>query len=404
MKLFHALRCRSFAVLWSGQTISSVGDFVYQVALAWWVLRATGSAAAMGTVLVCTFVPMVLFLLVGGVAVDRFPRVPLMLGSDLLRALIVGVVAALALRGTLDVWHVCVASVLFGVVDAVFRPAYTALVPEITPAEALPSANALSSIGVQGGRILGPALGAAIVAAGGPALAFALDAASFLVSALLLLPLLGIATRHDPSGPVPGSILGDARAGIQSVLGSPWLWITIVAAAVTNVTLAGPYNVAIPFLVRDHHRADVRTLGLLYATFPIGYLLAGLWLGRASRIRYRGPLWYGAMAVAGLGMLALGLPIGIAGILVAALVNGAALELSSQVWTNTLQELVPNELLGRVSSVDLLGSYALLPVGFAVAGWATNAWGAASVCLLGGAATILIGMLGFAHPAIRRLD
>lgn len=93
-----------------------------------------------------------------------------------------------------------------------------------------------------------------------------------------------------------------------------------------------------------------------------------------------------------------GLPISVLGIL------AAALHLSSRMWTNTLQELVPNELLARVSSVDLLGSYALLPVSFALAGWGTNAWGAAAVCLLGGAATILIGTLGFAHPAIRQLD
>jgi DHA3 family tetracycline resistance protein-like MFS transporter len=92
------------------------------------------------------------------------------------------------------------------------------------------------------------------------------------------------------------------------------------------------------------------------------------------------------------------------GILVAALLNGAALEMGSQAWMNTLQEGVPNELLERVSSVDMLSSTALLPVGFLLAGWATNTWGGATVCIMGGAITMLVGLLGFAHPAIWTLN
>ena len=108
--------------------------------------------------------------------------------------------------------------------------------------------------------------------------------------------------------------------------------------------------------------------------------------------------------MAGFGMLALGLPIPIVGALIAAVVNGAALEMGSQIWTNTLQELVPNERLGRIASIDTLATYALIPVGLALAGWATNAVGAATVCILGGATTIAVSGLGFLHPAIRHLD
>ena len=185
---------------------------------------------------------------------------------------------------------------------------------------------------------------------------------------------------------------------------SPWLWFTILMLAITNVALAGPYQVTLPFLVKDHLRADVGTLGLLYTAFPVGYVLGGLWLGRQTRIRRRGWLANGTTIVAGLGMLALGLPIGIAGMLLAAVINGAALEMFSLVWTNTMQELVPNDKLGRVSSIDMLGSFALLPVGYGLTGWATNLIGPAAVCILGGAITVAVAALGLLHPAIRRLD
>jgi DHA3 family tetracycline resistance protein-like MFS transporter len=90
--------------------------------------------------------------------------------------------------------------------------------------------------------------------------------------------------------------------------------------------------------------------------------------------------------------------------LLAAVLNGMALEISSLIWTNTLQELVPNEQLGRISSIDMVGTYSLIPIGLALAGWATNALGAATVCLIGGGLTVAVAALGLAHPAIRAVD
>src|SRR2546423_7205713 len=108
MTLFKSLTIRSFALLWSGQQLSALGDSLYRVALAWWVLEKTGSATAMGTVLICSMTPMLIFLLLGGIAVDRFPRLRLMISSDLLRGIVVGAVAALAFAQLLEVWHIYV--------------------------------------------------------------------------------------------------------------------------------------------------------------------------------------------------------------------------------------------------------------------------------------------------------
>lgn len=401
--LLRALYGRQFALLWSGQTFSRVGDFLYQVALAWWVLEKTGSALAMGTVLIFSFTPMLLFLLIGGVAVDRLPRVPLMLASDLLRGVVVAVVALFTFTNTLEIWHIYLASLTFGFVDAFFQPAYSAMVPQIVPVDDLPSANSLSSISVQIGRILGPALAAALIAVGGTPFAFTFNSLTFFVSAAFLLPLLRVPAPRPTvlaEGEQKPSLLADLREGIATVLAAPVLWITIGLYALVNVTLAGPYSVAMPFLVEEHLHADASTLGFLYAMFPVGYVLGGVWLGRKARIRSRGLLMYGGAMVAGLMLFTFGLQLPVLVLGLAAIINGAALEMGSLAWTNTLQETVAGEKLGRVYSIDMLGSYVLLPIGYALTGWMTDLLGPATVFLLGGGITVVLAGLGLMHPRI----
>ncbi len=411
ISLLQALQHRTFALLLAGQTVSRVGDFLYEIALAWWVLQKTGSPVAMAGVLVFAFAPMLLFLLIGGVAGDRFPRPWLMLLSDLARGVIVSLIAILAALDQLDLWEIYLASLLFGLVDAFFQPAYAALVPEVVSDENLPSANALSSLSSQLGRIVGPALGAGLVALGGSATAFALNAGTFFISAAFLLPLLRLPKPpRTPAGEgedaPPPSVWADLRAGVGAVRRSPWLWMTILLFGLTNVTLVGPYSVAMPFLVTEHLHGDVNTLGILYTLFPVGYVLGSVILGRQARLRRRGLLIYGGTALAGLMLGSLGLPLPFVLIGLAALINGAALEMGGQAWTNALQDpvFVPRDLLGRVSSIDLLGSYALLPIGYGVAGWATATLGAAPVFLLGGGLTAVVALLGLLQPQVRGVD
>ena len=390
-------------MLWIGQTISRVGDFMYEIALAWWVLEKTGDATLMGGVLVAAITPSIIFYLIGGVAVDRFSRIGLMLASDAARGAVVLLVSYLAFTDQLEIWEIFAASLFFGIVDAFFQPAFTALVPQIVPEEDLPSANSLSSMSMQLGRVLGPAIGAGVVALIGSSLAFFINGLSFFASALFLLPLLRmnlprVVSEHGTS------VLHDIREGFRVVFGSQWLWVSIVVFALTNIMLSGPYSVAMPFLVNESMGAGVETLGLLYGVFPIGFILGGLYLGRFHKIRRRGLVMYGAGIVAGLGLAIFGLLPPLWVLIVAALFNGAALEMGHLVWTNTLQELVPNEKLGRVVSIDNMGSFALLPIGFALAGWATEQFGAPTVFLVGGTLAALFTAVGLLVPAIRNLD
>jgi DHA3 family tetracycline resistance protein-like MFS transporter len=401
--LLRALAHRPFALLWAGQTISRLGDAILAIALAWWVLEETGSAAAMGTVLAVRTVPELVFLLVGGVAVDRFSRLGVMLLADVLRAAIVGLLAALAWADALTLAHVLAASALFGAVTAFFYPAYQAVIPDLLPAEALTSANSLRGLGNRAMGLVGPAVGAAIVATGGPALAFALDGLSFAVSALFLLglartPALGHASIRGEG------IVQDLREGIGFVVGTPWLGIPIAIAGVTNLTLAGPLYAALPLLVKEHFGGGVGTLALFEGLLAAGAVVAAVWIGRRASLRRRGLLAFGAWILAALLMATLGLPIGVPGAAVAILCYGAAEAVLALAWLNALQEHVPRRQFGRVASIDQLGSSALAPVGFALAGLAADRFGAANVFLAGGLVSAAIIASGLLHPAVRRLD
>jgi MFS family permease len=402
MALFRSLTTRAFATLWAGQTISRLGDSLHRIALAWWVLEETGSAVAMGSVMIVSVLPLVVTVLVGGTLADRLPRARVMLASDLLRGVLVGLVAGLALTDLLTLWMVYIAAAAFGMVDAFFQPAYAAVVPEITPRDSLPSANSLTSLSQQLAEVAGPSLGAAIVAWWGIGWAFALDGLSFFVSAgfLMGLPALRPVVEADERKP----IWTDLGEGLKTVFRTPWLWISIGLFSVLNITAATPVNVGLPFLVSDTLKLDVGALGLLYSLASVGALLGSVWLGRMSRIRRRGPVGYGLITLAGVATLSLGLPLGLIALGGLMIVRGLAFAGFNLIWINMVQELVPGELLGRVTSVDYLGSFGLLPVGFAVSGWAIDAFGVQAVLVAGGGLTALLAMAALLHPAIRRLD
>jgi hypothetical protein len=403
MNLFAALTHRPFLLLWSGQTLSRLGDSLYQIALAWWVLEQTHSAAAMGTVYACNFAPTVVFVLLGGVAVDRLPRVHLMLGADLVRALLAAMIAALASTQQLELWHVYLASLLFGLVNAFFLPAYSALIPDVMPKSLLTSANALTSLSAEVTGVAGPLLGALLVGRRGAALAFALDGGSFLFAAVCLLPLLGLSIlRAAPQAHT--SIARDLRAGFQAIAAASWLWLTIALLALLNLTGRSPMTVTLPFLVRNDLRADVDLLGALYSSFSLGSIAGAAWIGRRGLLRRRGRLVYRALVLVGLMTLALGLPIGIYGSAAAIFLLGMALAIGNLVWTQIVQAYVPAHVFGRVSSITLLASTSLLPLGVALAGWATDWAGPALVFIVGGAVTAGLALVGLLHPAIRNLE
>lgn len=418
MNVLRSLKHRPFALLWTGQTVSRLGDSLHRIALAWWVLEKTGSATAMGTVLVLTQIPLLIFLLIGGIVVDRFPRLRIMFLSDILSGSVVTFIAVFSWLDLLQIWHIYVASLIFGFVEAFFFPAYQSVIPQITPPDMLTSANSLNGLSGRMTGIIGPVLGASLVAAGGTPLAFSIDALSFFISALCVFPILRLGLYDKKTEDVSDVTdkpkrtakdlvkqgLADFREGWDAIITIPWIWITIVIFGFLNIMEASPRAVSMPFLIKNDLGADVGLLGIFGSSFSIGYVLGMLWLGQYKRLRRRGPAGYIATMVNGVVLLLFGLKLPIPVLIGGMFVYGLCMSVFGLVWTNTLQEMVPHKKLGRVYSIDALGSWVLLPVGFAIAGWATDLVGAPTVFLVGGASTIALTLIGLSHPAIRNLD
>jgi MFS family permease len=419
MNVLRSLTYRPFALLWTGQTTSRLGDSLYRIALSWWVLEKTGSAVAMGTVLIFSQIPLLLFLLIGGVVVDRLPRIRIMFVSDLLSGLVIAFVAVFSWLDLLQIWHIYVASILFGFFEAFFFPAYQAVIPQITPSDLLTSANSLNGLSQRMTGIVGPALGAALVAAGGTSMTFALDALSFFISAVCLLPLLRL-NLDQPQGKAgtPEAIGGTATSvrvtlkqgfvdlleGFKLVVRIPWIWITILLFGFVNIMEAGPRAVALPFLIKEDLGADVELLGLLGSAASLGFVVGMVWLGQYVRLRRRGLLAYLSVIVSGSVLLPFAFKLPIPVLVASMFIGGISTSVFALIWTHTLQEMVPGKMLGRVYSIDALGSFVLLPIGFALAGWGTELVGAPTVFLIGGIGVILLVLLGLSHPAIRNLD
>ena len=266
---------------------------------------------------------------------------------------------------------------------------------------------------------MGPALGAVLVAAGGTSVTFALDALSFFMSALCVLPLLRsnldqrqrqAETAEDigkPKGSVRAALKQgfiDLLEGFRLVVRIPWIWITILLFGFINIMDAGPRAVAMPFLIKEDLGADVELLGWLGSAASLGFVIGMIWLGQYVRLRRRGLLAYLSIIGTGIALLPFAFKLPVPILVGSMFISGICTSVFALIWTHTLQEMVPGELLGRVYSIDALGSFVLLPIGFALAGWATDLIGAPTVFFIGGIGVIVLVLLGLSHPAIRNLD
>ncbi|MEA2673626.1 MAG: hypothetical protein QOI92_818, partial [Chloroflexota bacterium] len=278
---FDALRERNFARYLAAESISDLGSGMAMVALAFAVLQF-GGAVDLGIVLLAREVPIVVFVLLGGVLADRVPRRRLLAASDLVKGVAQVATAVLLVTGAANVWNVALLQIAFGVANALSRPATIGLVKEVVSDERLQQGNALLHLSTNVFSIAGPAIGAIIVAAGSPALAIAIDAATFFVSAALIASLQ--LTRVTRS--VTASILTDLRDGFHELTSRPWAVAIIAAFGLFQLTYFPALNVLGPVVAKDH-RGGAGAWGTILAVQSVGAVLGGL---VALRIRVRRPL------------------------------------------------------------------------------------------------------------------
>jgi MFS family permease len=392
----RALRGGAFRLLFAGQAISALGDRLVPVSLAFAVLDATGSVTDLGIVLGAQTVALVLFVLFGGVWADRLPRQRVMLGSDAVRCLAQGASAALLLSGSAHVWQLAGLQALYGAAEGFFGPAATALVPQTVAADDLQQANALLGLSANAAAILGPALAGVVVATLGPGWALAGDAATFLVSAVLLglmrvEPLLAVARV---------SALSELRAGWRAFRSRTWLWVTVLYFTLFLALAYSPLQVLGPQVARSS-LGGAGAWAAISTALGVGAAAGGV-LGLRWRPRHPLRAAFVAFLIAGpalFALLAAHAPLAL--IIVTALVDGASGTLFNAFWFTALQREVPAAELSRVSSWDYLGSLALQPLGLAASGPVAAAVGVSSTLYGAGALFLALLLAVLAVPAVR---
>jgi MFS family permease len=396
----RVFRHRDFGLLWSGQTTSVVGDGIFSVALALETLRISNHASTLSYVLAARVAPNALLLLFAGALVDRLPRRLVVLGADLSRGLAIAALTGLVAAHALTVVELVVISIVVGVGDAFFYPAYMAIIPELLPSELLAQGNAFNS-GSQtiGQAVAGPAIGGAVVAAFGASSAFAVDAASFLVSAGCLLAMRAV-PRPASTGK---SILADVHFGLRWTVRQRWLWYGILAASVANFAAFSPTGVLIPLIVRDGLHQGGRGVRAVFAVGGAGGAFAALAVGRFGTPVRRMTAIYLVWAIAAASLVGLGLAPDVFVVGAFGAIAFGGLVYGNLVWQTMSQQLIPGQMLGRVSSIDWLFSICLSPLGILVAGVLATTIGARDTMVAG--ALVSLAMAGVIFvPGVRDPD
>ena len=397
------LRARPFRLLFAGRAVSSFGDALVPVALTFAVLHLTGgSVTALGIVLGAQTVPLVLFVLLGGVWADRLPRQRVMLASDLVRFATQGTSAVLILDGTAHVWQLAALQAVYGMADAFFTPAANGLVPQVVAAEELQPANALLGLSENTTSILGPAVAGVLVVGLSAGWGLAVDAVTFMVSAAFLSAL-----RVDPSAQVvrhrATSVLAELRAGWKAFSSRRWLLVSVgyftlmFAFGFSTFRVLGP-AVAEKFLGGPGAWAAIST------AMGVGAIAGGV---LALRWKPGHPL-RAAFIISLFGvpltLLLLGAHAALWLIILTALIEGVVGSFFNAVWFTAMQKNVPTDELSRVTSWDAVGSYALQPVGLALVGPLAAAIGVSTMLYGAGVVFLLITVGVIAMPSIWNFD
>ena len=364
-------RHRNFALLWGAMATSLLGDGLFLVALAWQVYALSNGPGAMGIVGVAMTVPHILGLLLGGVLSDRLERRKLMVLADVVRGAAMGAMGVLSITGVLQLWHVAALMAVYGAGNALFSPAFDALIPDVVPPDVLTQANAVDQfVRPAALRLIGPAIGGWLIAVLGIGPAILINAGTFVISIVLVLSLDRYqltSHHHEPDAPSE-SVLAALQEGFQFVRQHVWLWGTFLAATFAYLLFMGPTEVLLPFVVRNLMQGSALDLGFVFASGGVGAIGAAVMIGRHGLPRRHMTFIYIAWTASTMWVAGYGLARFPWQAMVASFAFNLFETAGTVVWLTTKQRYVPRALLGRVSSFDWFISISLVPVSFALTG------------------------------------
>ena len=362
-----ALQERDFRLLFTATTITTVGDRFAGIALAFAVLDIS-SATALGIVFAARQGVEALVAVGGGVLSDRLPRNLVLVGAALVQGTAQAATAACVLADVGGVPAIAALQAVYGLGLGLVIPAEVGLVPQTVSAERLQQANALQGLTRNMVAVLGPAVGGAVVVAGSPGIALAIDAVSFFVCADILRRIR--VPARDATG-TPG-FLAELREGWQEFTSRTWLWASVALFGVGNLMFAG--WIVLGPAIAEERLGGAGPWAVILTAGGVGAVLGSL---VAMRVRPRRPLVACVLAATliSLQTLALALEAPTWLIAVASFTGGVGIAVHVTLWFTVFQQQVPERAQSRVASYDTLGSFVLIPLGTALVGPVSDAIG-----------------------------
>lgn len=406
----------AFRLLLLSRGASFLGNAIAPIALAFAVLDISGSVTDLGLVVASRTIPQVFLVLFGGVIADRLPRTTVIVVSNSLGAISQGLAAALLITGHATIWQLALIEAVNGSVTAFAFPAGAGLTPQTVPNDVLQPANALLRLVINASAIGGAAIGGLLVAAVGPGWAIAIDSVSFAIAAACVSrmrlvepsrPHVGDSEEylHDPEmldeTQAPSGMLSDLREGWREFITRRWLWIVVLAFSVINAAENGSFGVVGP-LVADQTIGRA-SWGFVLSALAVGMVLAAL---TALRVRPRRTLLVGMLGIVGMlpFLVVLATRPTTPLLIAAALVSGLGVETFGIYWDLSMQQHVPQQVLSRVYSYDLLGSLMFIPIGQIAAGPLAAAFGTKTTLLAAAGLIAVVTAATIAVPSVRRLE
>lgn len=401
LRLLTPLRRREFGLLWTGMSVSLLGDGIYFVAIAWQAYALSNAPTALSVVGAAWTLPTVVFLLVGGAVSDRLERRRVLIAASVTEALAVGLIGVLSVTGALELWMLLGLVAVYGAAEAFFLPSFEAIVPTLVDPDDYTAATALDHfVRPMAVQLLGPALGGILVAVANPGVAFLVDGATFLVTVCTLsmmrtTPHLG-GTRRSAR-----EAMAEIAEGFRFVRANPWLWGTLMAACLSLLAFFGPYQVLVPYLVKNHLHGGGAMFGAIKAAGGVGAILSAAAIAQAGLPRRCISLMFTAWSLQALALVGFAVADHAWAFAIIALVGGGLSAAGNVVWGTLMKALVPNEMLGRVSSFDWLVSIGLIPLSFAITGPIAEAVGAETTLVAAGVIGAVTTIAFLAVPGLR---
>ncbi|WP_235846544.1 MFS transporter [Neobacillus drentensis] len=396
---------KHFSALLFGQIFSLLGSSITNVILPIVVLQLSKSTAMMGTVMAVYMLPFVVLLPVSGILVDKMNRVKIMFVVDLVRFFLMMLLAGLAFMGQLNMIFLFIIMFIMGTMDSFFQPAYSAVRARVFTKDIRNAANSITQVSVQALRIFGPIIGGMIISSFSAAWGFGIDAITYIISLFFLLSLRSLSFQQSTvTLEKKNSIKQDFLEGIEVLKQESWLWITILTFSLVNIFSGGIIRILIPWLINVYYQFEPVVFGLVLSASGAGAIVCGIVFGLRREWKKRGLLAYIGVAVSGLGLLFMPFISSVPFLMVFMFLEGAGMMLFGLIWEISLQELVPEDKFGRVVSLDMLGSFALLPVGYLLTGWIAEGIGEIITFVTFSIVIVLISVLVMFNKGIRNFD